>query len=242
MTKPKMFYFGCHGNPGHYLFDDQLSSVRNADEALPFATRILDTGLLNAKHSPIGQIQYSIINGWTIISMADCTGDSRPGSVSCFVAEGFHQVPDMILMAQERFPSLWKRINPQAGPELLLLVEHKYCEAQLEALRQTIVKQNNQIVQLLNHCDKEGGECSECSKIICPHHCPDHFHHDGCPACTVNSLQVRQFETTKPTPECLAIGERIINMGNIATPPPPNSTQEPPGKNLGGSAQPGGAQ
>lgn len=36
---------------------------------------------------------------------------------------------------------------------------------------------------LLAHCDKEGGECSECSKIVCPFKCELHFHHDGCPAC-----------------------------------------------------------
>lgn len=40
------------------------------------------------------------------------------------------------------------------------------------------------IDKLLNHCDKEGGECSECAKIICPHEDTLHFHHDGCPSCT----------------------------------------------------------
>lgn len=37
--------------------------------------------------------------------------------------------------------------------------------------------------ELLNHCDKEGGECSECAKIVCPQKDPYHFHHDGCPSC-----------------------------------------------------------
>ena len=36
---------------------------------------------------------------------------------------------------------------------------------------------------LLNHCDKENGECSECGRICCPEHDPMHFHHDGCPSC-----------------------------------------------------------
>jgi hypothetical protein len=35
----------------------------------------------------------------------------------------------------------------------------------------------------LSHCDKEGGECSVCSRIICPQQDPMHFHHDGCPSC-----------------------------------------------------------
>ncbi len=38
--------------------------------------------------------------------------------------------------------------------------------------------------KLLNHCDKDNGECYECSKIVCPHECELHFHHDGCPACS----------------------------------------------------------
>lgn len=36
---------------------------------------------------------------------------------------------------------------------------------------------------LLNHCDKDNGECHQCSAIICPHHDGMHFHHDGCPSC-----------------------------------------------------------
>jgi hypothetical protein len=36
---------------------------------------------------------------------------------------------------------------------------------------------------LLNHCDKDGGECRVCSEICCPLKDPLHFHHDGCPSC-----------------------------------------------------------
>jgi hypothetical protein len=28
------------------------------------------------------------------------------------------------------------------------------------------------------------GECMLCGIILCPHHEPMHYHHDGCPACT----------------------------------------------------------
>jgi hypothetical protein len=37
---------------------------------------------------------------------------------------------------------------------------------------------------LLNHCDKDGGECHVCSEICCPLKDPLHFHHDGCPSCS----------------------------------------------------------
>ena len=35
--------------------------------------------------------------------------------------------------------------------------------------------------KLLNKCDN--AECLVCGSIVCPHHEPLHFHHDGCPAC-----------------------------------------------------------
>lgn len=35
--------------------------------------------------------------------------------------------------------------------------------------------------ELLNQCQAD--ECIVCGWIVCPHHEPLHFHHDGCPAC-----------------------------------------------------------
>jgi len=58
------------------------------------------------------------------------------------------------------------------------IVKHKLSEAQALA-----EQRGKQLDALLAHCDKEGGECSECSKIICPHKDEMHFHHDGCPSC-----------------------------------------------------------
>ena len=40
-----------------------------------------------------------------------------------------------------------------------------------------------QVAELLDHCQLEGGECSVCAAIVCPHQCEFHLHHDGCPAC-----------------------------------------------------------
>jgi len=34
---------------------------------------------------------------------------------------------------------------------------------------------------LLSECTEP--ECIICGQIVCPHHEPLHFHHDGCPAC-----------------------------------------------------------
>lgn len=52
-----------------------------------------------------------------------------------------------------------------------------------------IQRMGNQLDALLNHCGKDGGECSECGKIICPHGGEMHFHHDGCPSCCYPKYQ-----------------------------------------------------
>lgn len=44
-----------------------------------------------------------------------------------------------------------------------------------------IIRLQKQINALLEHCPD--AECSECSKVICPHGDDMHFHHDGCPSC-----------------------------------------------------------
>lgn len=40
----------------------------------------------------------------------------------------------------------------------------------------------SKIQHLLDHCKVD--ECSTCAEIVCKHHDPLHFHHDGCPACS----------------------------------------------------------
>lgn len=37
--------------------------------------------------------------------------------------------------------------------------------------------------EILNECTME--ECLDCGRIVCPYHEPLHFHHDGCPACSL---------------------------------------------------------
>lgn len=58
-------------------------------------------------------------------------------------------------------------------------------EARIKELEDEVKRLTEIADGLLNHCDKENGECSECAKIVCPHKEPFHFHHDGCPACAI---------------------------------------------------------
>jgi hypothetical protein len=49
-----------------------------------------------------------------------------------------------------------------------------------EAVARMVIAEER-VDKLLAHCDDP--ECWTCGKIICPHECEMHFHHDGCPAC-----------------------------------------------------------
>lgn len=73
--------------------------------------------------------------------------------------------------------------------EILMKHEEAVLEIikELEKERKRLCAENARLTEmcdkLLNHCDKENGECSECGRIVCPYQCEMHFHHDGCPAC-----------------------------------------------------------
>jgi len=73
-----------------------------------------------------------------------------------------------------------------------LFAEHMMESQQAEITRlNAIIKENDKEMDrlsticdaLLNHCDKDGGECHVCSEIVCKYKDALHFHHDGCPSC-----------------------------------------------------------
>ena len=49
--------------------------------------------------------------GWTALAFWDRSVDSRPGSNSVFLAEGTHQFEDMVVLAQQSFPSIMQRFK-----------------------------------------------------------------------------------------------------------------------------------
>lgn len=75
------------------------------------------------------------------------------------------------------------------APTLLLL--RTYVAAEVAKATGELLKEKLRVDEIANrllaHMDdgthQEGGECSVCAAICCPHGEPFHFHHDGCPAC-----------------------------------------------------------
>lgn len=82
------------------------------------------------------------------------------------------------------------KAHPVADPmnmrELILSLHAPDWTPEFEALHKSIegAKADGSLTdELLNQCANP--ECIVCGAIVCPHHEPLHFHHDGCPACDV---------------------------------------------------------
>lgn len=114
MNEPTIYYFGVESasQRGHYLFNSEMRSVSMQQNELPFQSCILDAGLIppneNQKHS---EHFLSVINGWTILSMWDRSGDPRPGSNSSFIAKGVMSQTEIEQLATRTFPEIWMRIH-----------------------------------------------------------------------------------------------------------------------------------
>lgn len=115
-----MYYFGCWGCLGHYLYDSQQRSVNDDKSEIPHAWRrgALDGAFAPRRGSgryseeyPQGVAAHTSKDGWTLIAFWDRTGDSRGNSSSTFLAKGDFTFEQMVAMAKFEFPDLWKRFR-----------------------------------------------------------------------------------------------------------------------------------
>lgn len=107
------YYFGCHKQPGHYLWTESGSlASRIADSVLPFRHTILDAGLLPKVGNQVeGHASLSHIGKWTIISFWDRSVDKRGACNSSFVIPKTLEFSDAIEVSKERFPWVWSRLT-----------------------------------------------------------------------------------------------------------------------------------
>jgi hypothetical protein len=110
------YYFGCWGNAGHYLFDPDRRSTRYTDKMVPWEQ--IDSVLCYGHRGPYQngpQVQGLALlhhrDGWTALSFWDRTVDKRGGSNSNFFVEGTLSFDEIVLVAKERFPSIWERFT-----------------------------------------------------------------------------------------------------------------------------------
>jgi hypothetical protein len=118
----KVFYFGCHRQAGHYMFNQQLRSAY--PEEPPWS---VDRGEVDAKLSPHesdckshhycrckqdeGKAVIHHKSGWTAMAFWDRSVDSRGGCNSAFFVEGTHNFAEMLAIVKEKFPTIMTRFK-----------------------------------------------------------------------------------------------------------------------------------
>jgi len=123
MVVPDVYYFGCYGDTGHYLWQAEGSTARReARELFPWPE--LDGTLPPAerresrreggypevsKEAPQGHAALHHKRGWTAISFWDRSVDSRHGSSSTFLIRGTHTWDDAVRIAKALYPKTWAR-------------------------------------------------------------------------------------------------------------------------------------
>lgn len=131
MTAPsgnavKVFYFGCIGDSGHYLFDGEDSPYgdrvpwKQYDTVTPFVgndfdgQRFTPGRLVRDRWEgwPQTQSVYKLTHeaGWTMLGCWDRSVDTRPGSNSTFIIEGTHDFSAALEQARTAFPKTFARI------------------------------------------------------------------------------------------------------------------------------------
>lgn len=121
MSAPEVYYFGCWGGLGHYLWTPG-GRTRN-EERMPWSLRELDgslagdPALADARRpghwsdQPEGVVRLHHRAGWTAIAFWDRSQDQRGNSNSAFLARGDLTGEEMIERFELSFPAVWQRIT-----------------------------------------------------------------------------------------------------------------------------------
>jgi hypothetical protein len=114
VAQQAIFFVGVwdpHRGVGHHLYDVTGRQVHGRTD-IPFRWQIVDSGLLPPNEPERqGELHLSHINNWTVLTMWDRTGDSRPNSNASFIVKGQHSIEVMKLLAAQHFPAVWERIQ-----------------------------------------------------------------------------------------------------------------------------------
>lgn len=112
----KVYFFGClegidehHTQAGHYWRTADLRQP-SVIPATPW-NRYPDGTLCPEGPQHQGVAKLTQKDGWTAIGFWDRTGDDRGNSNSNFIVEGTYNFDEMVKLAQEAYPLIWKRIK-----------------------------------------------------------------------------------------------------------------------------------
>lgn len=114
-----MFYFGCWGDTGHYLWNRERG--RPGDEECPFNPWTkgdvqIDGGFCPRNGQVQGEATVTVKNEWTILAFWDRSVDRRPNSNSAFIERGAFTFDEMVARARAEFPTVWARFAFEVRP------------------------------------------------------------------------------------------------------------------------------
>jgi hypothetical protein len=107
MLSGQVFYFGCIGDVGHFVWNIHGQRVANTS---PWGDEV-DGGLCPAGKQVEGAASLHHEDGWTALAFWDRSVDSRPGSNSVFLIEGEYDFESAVEVAREAFPQIWQRFK-----------------------------------------------------------------------------------------------------------------------------------
>jgi len=117
LGKDDVLYFGVEqrNRPGHRYVSPSGGDTFEMEKKLP---RFLNPrqGLIDGQYciqttNVEGRALIHFVQGWTVLSFWDRSGDSRGGSNSNFVVKGRHSFNDMVEITRALFPQIWARFN-----------------------------------------------------------------------------------------------------------------------------------
>lgn len=107
-----VYYNGCWGETGHYLWDRTRRKAYSVPADFPVAPHVLDSGFLPPGQPQVeGRATLCHVNGWTVLAFWDRSVDTRGKSNSAFVARGTLDFDAMVAAAKAAFPSVWGRFG-----------------------------------------------------------------------------------------------------------------------------------
>lgn len=106
----RVLYFGAGLEPGHCLTEEPPPGRR----ALPLPSSLqparLDGGFAPEGEETQGVARMSQVDGWTVLSWWDRSGDTRRGSSSTILVDSYDVSLEAVLaLAAERFPGVMQR-------------------------------------------------------------------------------------------------------------------------------------
>lgn len=107
----RAYYFGYRQGYGHGVQHPDESSDYNFVYTNPWGVKLDGKLAPQVGTQTQGHALLHQKDGWTCIAFWDRSGDTRQGSNSAFLMEGTHTFDEMLKLAYEHFPVIFRRFG-----------------------------------------------------------------------------------------------------------------------------------